>query len=159
MQLLKCWYVDKSNIGRAVSDHRALGRQGERSLKVRQVWDFFAPFLSSSTFHMIILDHIRHHRVQRRQSKRFFKSWRVANLLREYCKRSWNSKAFYCPHKLWEICSYFQNLDLQVEWQVTDSGYGWDRSLSLFVCHKAGLYFFTFSVKADADQGDNYKYE
>ena len=56
-------------------------------------------------------------------------------------------------------CSYFQNLDLQVEWQVTDSGYGWDRSLSLFVCHKAGLYFFTFSVKADADQGDNYKYE
>jgi len=42
---------------------------------------------------------------------------------------------------------------------VTDSGYGWDRSLSLFICHKAGLYFFTFSVKADADQGDNYKYE
>ena len=55
--------------------------------------------------------------------------------------------------------SYFQNYAVQVEWQVTDSGYGWDRSLSLFVCHKAGLYFFTFSVKADADQGDNYKYE
>ena len=129
-------------------------------------WDKFATFLHHSyhprhftTFHINILDHFRHHRLQRRQSKRFFKSWRVSNLLRKYCKRSWNSKAFYCPHKLWKICSYFQNLDLQVEWQVTDSGYGWDRSLSLFVCHKAGLYFFTFSVKADADQGDNYKYE
>ena len=158
MQLLKCWYVDNSKTGRAASDRQALGPQEERSLKVRQVWDFFALFLSSSTFHNNILDHIRHHRVQRCQSKRFFKSWRVSNLLREYCKRSWNSKAvdgktFHCLNKLWKL------LFSKVEWQVTDSGYGWDRSLSLFVCHKAGLYFFTFAVKADADQGDNYKYE
>ena len=43
--------------------------------------------------------------------------------------------------------------------QVTDANYGWDSRNSIFVTHYPGLYFFTFSVKADADKGDNFKYE
>ena len=39
--------------------------------------------------------------------------------------------------------------------QVTDTNYGWDSFNSIFITHYPGLYFFTFSVKADAD----YKYD
>merc|ERR1719474_1087665 len=42
---------------------------------------------------------------------------------------------------------------------VTDANYGWDSRNSIFITHFPGLYFFTFSVKADADKGDNFKYE
>ena len=42
--------------------------------------------------------------------------------------------------------------------QVTDTNYGWDSFISIFITHYPGLYFFTFSVKADGD-GDNFKYE
>ena len=42
--------------------------------------------------------------------------------------------------------------------QVTDTNYGWDSFNSIFITHYPGLYFFTFSVKADGD-GDNFKYE
>ena len=43
--------------------------------------------------------------------------------------------------------------------QVADTNYGWDKDTSMFITHYPGLYFFTFSVKADADEGDNFKYE
>ena len=39
---------------------------------------------------------------------------------------------------------YFENT-------VTDTNYGWDSFNSIFITHYPGLYFFTFSVKADAD--------
>jgi len=42
---------------------------------------------------------------------------------------------------------------------ITDANYGWDSRNSIFITHFPGLYFFTFSVKADADKGDNFKYE
>ena len=43
--------------------------------------------------------------------------------------------------------------------QAADSNYGWDRTSSMFSTHFPGLYFFTFSVKADSDLEDNFKYE
>lgn len=43
--------------------------------------------------------------------------------------------------------------------QAADSNYGWDSTSSMFTTHFPGLYFFTFSVKADSDVGDNFKYE
>ena len=43
--------------------------------------------------------------------------------------------------------------------KVADTNYGWSKSESLFKTWYPGLYFFTFSVKADADEGDNFKYE
>ena len=43
--------------------------------------------------------------------------------------------------------------------QAADSNYGWDSTSSIFSTHYPGLYFFTFSVKADSDAGDNFKYE
>ena len=58
---------------------------------------------------------------------------------------------------------------------VTDANYGycalyfcaknnllycrWDSRNSIFITHHPGLYFFTFSVKADAKKADNFKYE
>ena len=35
----------------------------------------------------------------------------------------------------------------------------WDSRNSIFITHHPGLYFFTFSVKADAKKADNFKYE
>ena len=43
--------------------------------------------------------------------------------------------------------------------QAADSNYGWDSASSIFTTHFPGLYFFTFSVKANSDAGDNFKYE
>ena len=54
----------------------------------------------------------------------------------------------FWPHKKIFIC-----------YQATDSNYGWDSTSSIFNTHFPGLYFFTFSVKADSDVGDNFKYE
>ena len=43
--------------------------------------------------------------------------------------------------------------------QAADTNYGWDSTHSMFITHFPGMYFFTFSLKADADEGDNFKYE
>ena len=40
---------------------------------------------------------------------------------------------------------------------MTDINYGWDSRDSLFMCHHPGLYFFTFSVKGSANEGDHFK--
>ena len=48
--------------------------------------------------------------------------------------------------------------DMRVS-QAANSNYGWDSTRSIFTTHHPGVYFFTFSLKADADAGDNFKYE
>jgi hypothetical protein len=40
--------------------------------------------------------------------------------------------------------------------QVVDSNYGWDAKSSIFLAHYPGMYFFTFSVKADASLADGF---
>ena len=55
-------------------------------------------------------------------------------------------------------CSFFWS-GLKLYSQAADSNYGWDSTSSMFTTHFPGLYFFTFSVKADSDVGDNFKYE
>ena len=63
---------------------------------------------------------------------------------------------------------FFENTVKTVYWpsssyvifhKVTDANYGWDSANSIFITHYPGMYFFTFAVKADADRGDNFKYE
>jgi hypothetical protein len=41
---------------------------------------------------------------------------------------------------------------------VVDSNYGWDAKSSIFLAHYPGMYFFTFSVKADHSLADDFMY-